>query len=283
MPLRLRPVTLADRPAMQAICDSIWDGEDYLPRVFADWVAHPTGQFVAGEVEGVLAALAKLTCFAPGEYWLEGFRTHPAYRGQRLAVRLCEHLVGVWRQQPERGALRILTGTPPMLKICDQLGFQKLFGFTFVGAAALDQPHRFKPVALTETERAWEMVRQAPLYRAWHGLCETGWRLRCLTPAFFAERLAAGAVYQWNNWTGVWLTLDYHDVPHDGEVCGTQFVAVAPEQQPSLLADLRGLAYALGKQRVRWLPPPDPAELAALAAVGYERLWDEVEFCFELR
>src|SRR5688572_105289 len=116
-----RPVTLADRAAMLDVCATVWEGEDYLPHYFDRWVAAEGGQFTAVEVEGQVVALAKLTRIAHGEYWLEGIRVHPDYRGRGLAAALHDYHVALWKQ----------FGEPSIIKLSERTGFRPLFQHQF--------------------------------------------------------------------------------------------------------------------------------------------------------
>ena len=131
---QFRPVTLADRAAMLDICATVWDGDDYLPRYFDRWVAAAGGQFTALELEGRVVALAKFSRLAPGEYWLEGIRVHADFRGQGLAAALHDYHMLLWKQTAEAGAIRLLTGDPAIIKLCDRTGFHPLFQHRFAEA-----------------------------------------------------------------------------------------------------------------------------------------------------
>jgi hypothetical protein len=50
LPVGLRPVRPGDRAAVEAIAAQVWDGEDYLPQVFDDWLADPEGLFCAATI-----------------------------------------------------------------------------------------------------------------------------------------------------------------------------------------------------------------------------------------
>ncbi len=53
----LRPMTPADTPAILAIASRPWEGSDYLPWVFDDWIADRDGEFVAALHDGQVADL----------------------------------------------------------------------------------------------------------------------------------------------------------------------------------------------------------------------------------
>lgn len=284
MPLTFRRVTLADRPAMLDICATVWDGDDYLPQIFEAWVAAPEGQFTALETEGRVVALAHLTRLAPGEWWLEGIRVHPDYRGRGLAAALHDYHLNLWKQIGEPGTLRLVTGQPAVIKICERSGFTKALAFNFSEAPLLtDAPPRFTLVTLPEAERAFNLVARAPFYAEQNGLCDLGWRFRALTPAYFAERVTAGRVYRWGDWEAALVTLLPEETDEYYPGLRVQFPAVSPARLASFFTDVRRLAYALGQPRVVYCPPPRPDLLAQLKLIGYAPPWDETEYCFEMR
>lgn len=72
--LSLRPMRPADRERVMEICRDVWDGHDYIPRVFDEWLADAGAAFQAGEVDGVVVGLQRLRPYAPGLIWYEGLR-----------------------------------------------------------------------------------------------------------------------------------------------------------------------------------------------------------------
>lgn len=279
---QFRRVTLADRPAMLAICATVWEGDDYLPRYFDRWVAAEGGQFTALELEGQVVGLSKLSRMAPGEYWLEGIRVHGDYRGRGLAAALHDYQLEVWRHIGEPGTLRLLTGDPAISKLCDRTDFRPLFHHYFAEAEAVDMSHAFNLIPPSEAERAYALITQSPAWAEWHGLCDLSWKWRELTPEFLGERLAAGAVYHWREWQAVLMTRDtIHDDDQPGDLIVVQFPAVNAAQRWEFLAEVRALAHTLGKHKVSWSIPIE--RRAELPCAGYTLAWDETETCFEIR
>jgi hypothetical protein len=58
--------------------------------------------------------------------------------------------------------------------------------------------HHFTPVAPAEAQPAFDLIQPLPVYVEQHHLCDLNWKWRELTPAYLAERIAAKAVYQWD-------------------------------------------------------------------------------------
>ncbi|MGH2522316.1 MAG: GNAT family N-acetyltransferase [Anaerolineales bacterium] len=285
MPLSFRRATLADRPAMLAICATVWEGDDYLPSVFDEWVTVtlPPGQVTAVELDGNVVALARLARLAPGEYWLEGIRVHADYRRRGIAAALHHYHLDLWHQSGEPGTLRLVTGNPAIVSLCEQTHFLKLFEFTFAEAPARAAPHSFTRVTPASAERAFKLAANVSWYAEGHGLCDLGWKWRTLTPGYLAERITAGEVFHWRNWEAVLMTVGATLEAAQDDTMWIQFPGVQPAQRLPFLAEVRALAQAFGQRRVRWSSPLQPVVLAELPRAGYQRLWDDVEYCFEAR
>jgi len=86
----LRPVRPSDRDRVVEMTRDIWEGHDYIPRVFDDWVADATAAFQAVEVEGVVVGVHRLRPYAPGLMWYEGLRVATTHQRQGIARAMVE-------------------------------------------------------------------------------------------------------------------------------------------------------------------------------------------------
>ena len=75
----------SDRQRVNEIAKDIWDGHDYLPRVFDRWVSEAGATFQAAEAEGVVVGLHRLRPYAPGLIWYEGLRVATTHRRRGVA------------------------------------------------------------------------------------------------------------------------------------------------------------------------------------------------------
>lgn len=97
---------------MLELTKTIWEGEDYVPQVWDDWLADPHGQLSVAEIGGRVVGLGKLTRLAPGEWWLEGLRVDPQWQGRGIGRALHEYHVGLWRKMGDSSALRLFIRFP---------------------------------------------------------------------------------------------------------------------------------------------------------------------------
>src|SRR4029077_17638879 len=80
-----RPLRPADRERVLEITKDVWEGRDYIHRVFDSWVADAGASFQAAEIDGVVIGVQRLRPYAPGLVWYEGLRVAPSHRRQGVA------------------------------------------------------------------------------------------------------------------------------------------------------------------------------------------------------
>jgi len=100
----IRTLTHEDYQDICEICENIWDGTDYLPDVFHQWVDDNGGFFgIVEKATNKVVGVDKFSVLADGSGWLEGLRVHPAYRGKGLSKALTDHIMAVATRELDAG------------------------------------------------------------------------------------------------------------------------------------------------------------------------------------
>lgn len=123
--LVLRPVRPADRDRILEITREVWNGRDYIPRVFDRWVADAGAAFEAAEIDGVVVGVHRLRAYAPGLIWYEGLRVAEDRRRQGIARAMLEAAVAEAREQHFR-EMRLSTRDEPAINLFESSGFRRL-------------------------------------------------------------------------------------------------------------------------------------------------------------
>ena len=84
------------------LCSHIWEGGDYIPLVWDEWLADPDGLLGVAEMHGRVAGVFKLTKFQEGEWYMEGLRVHPDFQGKGVASHIHELCIGNLAPNGER-------------------------------------------------------------------------------------------------------------------------------------------------------------------------------------
>ena len=122
---RARP---EDKAMVSHLCSKIWEGDDYIPRCFDEWVADPEGELTLCFTGEDLAGLSKLTWLAPGEAWLEGLRKDPDLPVKGLGTALCKRYLSRLARTEGLRSIRFSTyfDNQASIKLNESLGFQRI-------------------------------------------------------------------------------------------------------------------------------------------------------------
>jgi predicted PurR-regulated permease PerM/GNAT superfamily N-acetyltransferase len=278
-----RPARPEDRAAMEAICAQVWDGEDYIPEVWEDWLADPYGEFSVLEVRGRVVALGKLTRLADDEWWLEGLRVDPAYRHLGLARKLQAHQL----RQAERlgqGWLRLATASynKAVHHLATRDHFHHVAEFLYCAGDPLPRPCGLQPLVADDLEAAWNLLADSPARQASAGLYETCWRWQRLTRERLAAHLTAGEVWGVKQ-EGRLAAVALVPLNQRGERLLVSLVDGEPAAVQTLVTELRALAHDRGLIGLRHRPPAYPPLLDTLHAAGLVNDWEHSLWIFERR
>jgi GNAT superfamily N-acetyltransferase len=278
-PAVIRPARPADRAAVMAISAQIWDGDDYIPAVWDSWLADPHGGFLVATLRGRVVALGKLTCHAAGQWWLEGMRVDPRYRGRGLARRMHEYQVAL-ADRLDLGIIRFATGgdNAPMHHLGEQTGFRRVGRYarlTAPAAAPGEGVPALEPFRRADLAELDAFLRRSPRLRADAGLYSAGWVFYPLTAERLARFVRARTALGWRDEAGRIRAVVLVSNSREGRRLHVDFADVRPRRLHSLAA--LGLALrALARRRRR---TDVYAELPA--GSPWERAWRRAGFDYE--
>lgn len=123
--LTLRPVRPADEGRIVEMTADVWDGHDYIPRVFDRWVSDAGAAFQAAEIDGVVVGVQRLRPYAPGLMWYEGLRVASTHHRQGIARAMLNTAIAEAREQGFR-EMRLATRDRPAMTLFEGAGFHRL-------------------------------------------------------------------------------------------------------------------------------------------------------------
>jgi len=192
--LTVRPVTMADKPAVMKISSRIWEGNDYVPLFFDRWAKE--GGFWAAELRGRLVGYGKTTELAPGELWLEGLRVDPGCRKRGVGKELSRQVV---QRTLERRPVSLRLATADVnhesIHIIETvMGFKPYTQYRFLlGEPAKPQPG--PPLVAPTVAEALDFIRRSTELAASRGLIQYTWLFRNLDRRYVAELIRCGYVF----------------------------------------------------------------------------------------
>ena len=82
--ITLRKGYLKDKSEISELCKNIWNGNDYLPVEWNDWINNSKCSFIIADLENEIVAVYHVYSFN-SEIWLESLRVKEQYRHQGIA------------------------------------------------------------------------------------------------------------------------------------------------------------------------------------------------------
>lgn len=167
--LQLRPVRPADRDRIIEITRDVWEGRDYVPRVFDRWVSDAGAAFEAAEIDGVLVGVQRLRPFAPGLMWYEGLRVASTHHRQGIARAMLEAAIEETREQGFH-EMRLATRDLPAIGLFESKGFERLVEVGWWRGTRIEggEPARIPDAA--EARKLWPFVSASPGFGMYGGV-----------------------------------------------------------------------------------------------------------------
>lgn len=273
-----------DTPAVLELTRHIWNGHDYIPFVWQDWLADAEGFLAVAEYGNRIAGMGKLTRLAEDEWWLEGLRVHPDFEGRGFATHIHRYLMERWRALG-KGVIRLATASKriPVHRICAKLGFQKVAEF-----AAFEKPAElrgsspaFRLIQADELEPMFALAKESPLLPLGFNLIDLGWQWAKPRRAYLERYLAAAQAYAWRGNAG--LVCADEDTEEEVKSLMIRWAACQPSDLAEVLVDFAHFAAQNGYQKAAWIAPLQPAIIQELEKAGYQAAWDFSLYVFEYR
>jgi len=280
----IRPTLPSDRAEVFEFCKTIWDGQDYVPEVFDEWLADPRGQMFSAVYAGRAVGLTRLVETAPGQWWLEGFRVDPQLQGQKIGSRLHRYAIDWW-QEHGSGVLRLWTNTwrVKVHHLCEQDGFVRTLQRAPYNAPPLaprDSTH-LTPLAESDFAAAIDFALRPEFAPRERGMLDAWWQ--SITPDQSALRWlvdnSAGCAFWWREREG--LVCTWHAEEHGQLISMVGLLSCAETDIPAILTELRQHPSQSGYEIISWRAPVRPDLDAMLQAAGFIRDDGDAVFQYE--
>jgi GNAT superfamily N-acetyltransferase len=167
--LVIRPVRPADRERVIELCRDIWDGHDYVPRVFDDWVSDSGSAFQAVELDGTVVGLQRMRPYATGLLWYEGLRVASSHRREGLARHMLQSAIAEAREQNFR-EVRLATGNPAAAKLFEEVGFVRLQDDRWWKGMRVEGGESARIPGPSEADQLWAAIASSPGIELWGGV-----------------------------------------------------------------------------------------------------------------
>lgn len=190
-----------DKEEVIELSSHIWEGHDYIPDVFDDWVED--GGFYCGKLDGKIIAVDKFTMQNNGIIWLEGLRVHPDYQGEGYATKMVEGLMDIVEER-DYSALRFLTtaGKEPVKKMAGDHGFEvkQVYKYLLIDEDDLmefesETSPKIEQADLTETDKILDFIYSSEEYKENKKQYMAHWTTYDITENLIKDEIKKGNCY----------------------------------------------------------------------------------------
>lgn len=283
-----RPALPKDTPDVIELTHRIWEGEDYVPEIWSDWLGDPEGLLAVAEYGGRVAGLGKLTRLSENEWWMEGLRVHPDVEGRGIASHLNDYVLDFWKRNGS-GVVRLATGSynEPVHHMCKRSGFTKVGEYTSYSAPLLPGEQKktsqaFSPLKEIEVPKALDVATRSPVMALSFGLMDLGWRWAIPKAEYISTAVRNQGAWWWRGEHGLLLTRE-NQGEGDERIPTLQLVACSVPDLAECLQDLRRWLPGRRYGQLKWFAPVRPEMEPVLEAAGFQRGWDDSLFIYEKR
>jgi predicted PurR-regulated permease PerM/GNAT superfamily N-acetyltransferase len=277
---RIRLARESDRSDMIALTAQMWEGHDYVPQVWSEWLADRDGFLAAAETEKRMVGFGKLTRMGPKEWWLEGLRVEPGYQGLKIGSQLTEYLVQEW-QRRKGGVIRLATSSErvEVHHLCERLGFRRVGICRMMAAAPVARGAcEFQPLSDADAKEAAALWKSNTALGT-RDLINDNWQWSSFTEARLMEFIRRQRAWWWRQRSAVLLAYD-RDRDHKLNFEVAAIIAPAGKLTP-ILRQLRVLAKTQKADRVVWVMPDNPRFAGAAKRAGFASTWNARLWIFE--
>lgn len=281
-----RPALPKDTTDVMELTRTIWDGHDYVPLVWNNWLADAEGLLAVAEYHKHTVGLGKLTQLTEDEWWLEGLRVHPEHQGKGIASHLMKYLYDAWEQNAG-GTIRLATACYRLniQHLSDRFGFRKIGEFSEFSAPAIAgnfsiEDICFSPIQPEEVSEASQFARQSQTIQFSKGMMDSGYRWSTPAPTRINEAIQEGQAWWWRKNRGVVLLTDWRD-DADRPLLKICLLACQLIDLPAIFEDLRRLTAVSGYQRLQWVASLNPDLQGIIKANGFLRDWEDSVYLYE--
>jgi GNAT superfamily N-acetyltransferase len=285
LPVICRPAFARDHVDVTEFCKGIWDGDDYVPEVWDDWLNDPNGLLAVAESNGHAIGCSKITLISKGQWWLEGFRVDPKYQGLKVGSCLHNYVTDWWIENGD-GTLRLMTdaGNFAVHHVCIKTGYIKTHEVCAYKATPIPEPVDYFSIA-TDLREAAAFANESESIKSTNGLTDFGWRVAIPDELVFEAYSGDQAdhfhtFYWWKDKQGLFSAWANEEEDMRTLVIGV--VACALKDMPALLMDARRLAAHRKFDSILQIAFDMPQIITELEAAGFEKKWKRSNaFVFE--
>jgi GNAT superfamily N-acetyltransferase len=262
--IEIRPATHDDHDDVVAFTTETWDGGDYIPDIYHDWIEGERKRTLVADAGDAIAGIAQIVILSEYEAWAQGLRVNPDYRGEGVS-REITHALFDWGRDQDAVVARnmVFSWNQAGLGQSRATGYEPVTEFRWLHP----DPEPGRPEAVVaDPDAAWSAWIHSDACDHLEGLAlslDESWAVQELSHELLCRAAEETAVFALSDHTGTrglsYRTRTFDRESDDGESERWAEYGVAAwadiESAETLLGAIRADAADLGADGTRVLVP----------------------------
>jgi GNAT superfamily N-acetyltransferase len=207
-----RRLTHDDYEDILDISKNVWDGSDYLPEVFHQWVDDEGYLLGAVDMErNKVIGVAKFTILHDRSGWLEGLRVHKDYRGRKIARLISERMLALAKGYLEKGTIKRIAFSTHItntesINLMKKLNFSMEAQFLIVSKprGRMDKALRLDDFKLEEWDPSFEEFVNLSYFKRRNSILPLAFYFQEPSRELYEELKANGGLVSINGFKGIY-------------------------------------------------------------------------------
>ncbi|MCK4545324.1 GNAT family N-acetyltransferase [candidate division WOR-3 bacterium] len=136
--IKIRKIKQSDKERILQISSKIWEGGDYIPDVFDEWIERKDKIFVCIEDNHIVQGMANITIMPDGVLWFEGLRVDVDARRRGYGDMLNKYLIDEAKKRGRIIRLSTYFHNYESIHIIEKSGFKKIKCYLLVEKSVIN-------------------------------------------------------------------------------------------------------------------------------------------------
>ncbi len=196
-----RQLTLEDKDQVIRICKTIWDGDDYIPNIFEEWVEEDNSYFIGLFNDDNLIGFGRLASHGDGHYWLEGLRKNHDLKVKGIGKKIANYLIKI-AMDNECQSLKFSTyyDNVESISLNEKIGFAKIKEWSYleleIAELAKDSYKQAgEDLSQPTLEEFRNFILESSFYKEMDGYLCQGWKVFNVSRQYLSQLYHKSTAY----------------------------------------------------------------------------------------
>ncbi len=199
----IRKILASDRKRVFEISKDIWEGSDYIPQIFDEWLNDQDGLFLGAFYQNELIGFQKLSFLSKGNAWLEGLRKDQKTSLRGVGQALNSYFMDYLAHQEGIKSIRCASYFDNLasLRLIEKFGYRRVLtrSYKFLDPAEFNYDLRtnfsFTKAKETDLAEIESFLKGRKFFKSCNDLINLSWKIYPYSKELLLNFINQGSLY----------------------------------------------------------------------------------------